>query len=91
LIAVALCPISGVMLAVWTNAFFGDHSHDGGVAWSHPLYLIFATLSAIVFVSLSGGRGWEPAHGFYPMYGWLALGVLINLLLLSRPWRLINR
>jgi hypothetical protein len=66
---------------------FVDRSHAGGIAWDQLLYLIGATMFAMVFVYFSGGRGWEPVHGFYPMYGWLARGAIVNFILLSRPWR----
>jgi hypothetical protein len=91
LIAILLSPIPGVILAVWIHAIFGKHAPGNGVAWDHPLYLIGATLAAIIFVYLSGGRGWEPSNGFYPMYGWLAVGVIVNLIILAKPWRAMRR
>lgn len=91
LASIALSPIPGVILAIWLSALFRDSSQGGGVAWSHPLYLIGITLGGILFVYLSGGRGFDPVTGYYPMYGWLALGVLVNLLLFCRPWRILRR
>jgi hypothetical protein len=87
----ALSPIPGVILAVWFTALFRDPAHGGGVDWSHPLGLVGLTLGAIFFVYLTGGRSFDPVTGFHPMYGWLALGTLLNLLLFWRPWRSLKR
>ncbi len=84
LVSAALSPIPGVILSIWLPQLNSAHP---AVDWSHPLYLIGGTIGAIVFVYMSGGRSYDFVTGFHPMYGWLALGTVINLILLCRPWR----